>query len=367
MDTGQTLEPAEGASVPLPGAEVRAMALDAGFDLCGFARAEPIPPEVLTSWLEAGMAADMDWMAERAADRLDVRRLLPGARTVVALACNYRAPDPVAEGSPIARYARGRDYHHTLRDRLRGLRRLLRARCPAVQTYGSVDSGPVMEKVWAARAGLGYVGRNGCLITEAFGSYVVLAALVLDAAVDAYADGPAADRCGACSRCVSACPTGAIVAGGAVDARRCLSYQTIENRRGEVPDALRPAMRERVFGCDICQDVCPLNRHPVPAGERFAPRAVASLGVRELAALTPEQYALLIPGTALARAKYDGLRRNAAYALGAARDALARPLLEKLAQDPSPHVRSAARWALDELDPPPCGGTWSASGQSRPG
>jgi epoxyqueuosine reductase len=133
-----------------------------------------------------------------------------------------------------------------------------------------------------------------------------------------------------------------------VDSRRCLSYQTIENG-GDVPAPLRAAFSELTFGCDICQDVCPLNRKPVPAGPRFAPRAVASLGVRELAALTREQYQALVPGTALARAKYDGLRRNAAYALGAAKDAAAEALLQKLSADESELVRSAARWALAQL------------------
>jgi epoxyqueuosine reductase len=329
---------------------VHALAREAGFDLCGFARADPIPPQALGDWLAAGMDADMDWMGARAEERLDVRRLLPGARTVVALACNYYVDGPSC--SPISRYARGRDYHATLRDRVRGFRRRLKAACPGVATYGSVDSGPVMEKVWAARAGLGYVGRNGCLITSGLGSYVVLACLILDAEVDAYAEGPELDRCGSCTLCVSACPTDALDGEGRVDAGRCLSYQTIENH-GSVPEPLRPSMEGLAFGCDVCQDVCPLNGEPVLAGGRFAPRAVAALGVRELAALTREKYQELIPGTALARAKYDGLRRNAVYALGAARDGGATPLLQRLAGDPSELVSSAARWALERLHASP--------------
>jgi epoxyqueuosine reductase len=331
---------------PLSHRALAAWAQEAGFELCGFARVEPIPETVLGEWLAAGMDADMDWMGRRSAERLDVRRLLPGAQTVVALACNYFTGEP--EASSIARYARGRDYHATLRDRLRALRRKLKEAAPQVASYGSVDSGPVMEKVWAARAGLGYVGRNGCFITPRYGSYVVLACLLLDAPVDAYADGPSTDLCGECTACVTACPTGALDGAGRVDSRRCLSYQTIENA-GDVPAPLRGAFAELTFGCDICQDVCPLNRKPIAAGPRFAPRAVASLGVHELAALTPEQYQALVPGTALARAKYDGLRRNAAYALGAARDAAAAPLLRKLSADPSELVRNAARWALAQL------------------
>src|SRR5688500_15951143 len=163
--------PASAASPPpLPGSRLRALALEAGFDLCGFARADPIPPATLTDWLEAGMDADMDWMGRRTAERLDPSLLLPGARAVVALACNYYQPD--TEPSPVARYARGRDYHATLRDRLRAFRRGLAQVFPDLGTYGSIDSGPLMEKVWAARAGIGYVGRNGCLISSDFGSYI---------------------------------------------------------------------------------------------------------------------------------------------------------------------------------------------------
>ncbi|MGZ5958383.1 MAG: tRNA epoxyqueuosine(34) reductase QueG [Myxococcaceae bacterium] len=332
-------------------ARVRTLALEAGFDLCGFARPEPIPAPVLLDWLAAGMAADMDWLAERAADRLDPRRLLPGARTVVALACNYWTEPGAVEASPIARYARGRDYHATLRDRLRAFRRLLRADWPGLETYGSVDHGPFMEKVWAARAGLGVIARNGCLVTPGFGSWVLLAVLLVELEVDGYADGATPDRCGACRLCLDACPTGALDGTGRVDARACLSYQTIENE-GPVPLAHREAMAPHVFGCDVCQDVCPLNAAPLPApGHRFLPRAVAGLDARALAALSPESYAELVPGTALARAGYDGLRRNAAYALGAARDSAARPVLEMLAQDPSAVVSDAARWALARLPP----------------
>lgn len=337
----------------LSAARVRSLALAAGFDLVGFARAEPLPPRTLLDWLEAGMAADMDWMAERAAERLDPRQLLAGAATVVALACNYHVEVPWADASPLAAYARGRDYHATLLDRLRHLRRLLRQAYPGVADFGSVDHAPVMEKVWAARAGLGYVARNGCLVTPQYGSWVVLAAMVLDRPVEeaAYAEGPAEDLCGRCRICVNACPTLALDGQGGVDARACLSYQTIENA-GTVPPLLRPAFEDTVFGCDICQTVCPLNQAPVPtASARFLPRPVARLDARALAGLSRAEYDSLVPGTALARAGFDGLRRNAAYALGAARDAGARSVLEALCTDESPQVQEAARWALGRLAP----------------
>lgn len=333
----------------VPAERVRAMALEAGFDLCGFARPEPIPAPVLLEWLAAGMGADMDWLAERAADRLDPRRLLPGARTVVALACNYWTDGSGVESSPVARYARGRDYHATMRDRLRTLRRKIREHAPNTNDYGSVDANPVMEKVWAARAGLGYVGTNGCFITERFGSWVVLAAMALDVELDSYGSGPTDDRCGKCNLCVTACPTDAIVSRKVVDANRCISFQTIENE-GDFPEAIRAQVEGFAFGCDLCQTACPLNDAPVLAGERFQPRPVAKLTALQLAQLTPEGYQQHVPGTPLARAGFDGLRRNAAYVLGAARDADARPVLERLLHDASARVREAARWALSRLD-----------------
>ncbi|MDX2012692.1 MAG: tRNA epoxyqueuosine(34) reductase QueG, partial [Myxococcaceae bacterium] len=293
------------------------MARAAGFDLVGLARAEPIPPGVLGDWLAQGHHADLDWMAERVAERLDVTRLLPGARTVVSLACNYWHGD---EPGPIARYARGRDYHATMRDRLRTLRRSLREAFPGVADYGAVDANPVMEKVWAVRAGLGTVGKNACLITKEFGSWVVLATMILDAEADAYDDAASGDVCGRCTLCLTSCPTGALVADRVVDAGLCLSYQTIENEQ-PVPEALRSAMPNLVFGCDVCQDVCPLNATPVRAGSRFEPRAVAQATVAQLAEMTLAQFEAWARGMALMRAGYDGLRRNAAYALGAMRAA----------------------------------------------
>lgn len=329
----------------LPAARLRHLARDAGFDLVGFARAEPIPPAVLGDWLAQGFHADLDWMAERVAERLDVTRLLPNARTVIALACNYwHGDDP----GPIARYARGRDYHATMRDRLRTLRRTLRAEFEGVNDYGSVDANPVMEKLWAVRAGLGTVGKNACLITPQFGSWVVLAVMILDAEVDEAPAPPAPDVCGRCTLCLTSCPAAAIVADRVVDARACLSYQTIEND-GVVPEPLRSALPNLVFGCDVCQDVCPLNATPVRAQARFEPRAIASQTVEQLAALSRADFEEHAKGMALMRAGYDGLRRNAAYALGAMKADSARATLERLSADESPRVREAATWALTQL------------------
>ncbi len=332
--------------VTLPAARLAALAKSAGFELVGFAKAEPIPRESLLDWLAAGHHADLDWMAQRVDERLDVTKLLPNARTVIALACNYWHSD---EASPVARYARGRDYHATMRDRMRALRRSLRAEFPGVNDYGSVDASPVMEKVWAVRAGLGTVTKNGCFTTHEFGSWVVLSAMILDAPVDAYAQALDEDPCGRCRICIDACPTSAIVADRVVDAGLCLSYQTIENDE-LVPENVRPAFQETVFGCDICQDVCPLNMTPVKAGTRFEPRSLAAQSVRTLAAMSRAEFDAWVPGTPLSRAGYDGLRRNAAFALGAATDHGARPVLEKLLLDPAEGVAEAARWALKRLE-----------------
>lgn len=333
---------------PLDAAEVTRLARESGFDLVGFAPARPLPSSALLDWLEAGHHADLAWMATHVEERLDVTRLFPPARTVVALACNYWRAEH--EGSPIARYARGRDYHATLRDRLRTLRRRLRERWPALRDYGSVDANPVMEKVWAALAGLGAIGKNACLITRAYGSWVVLAVLILDAEV--VIETPLAPWrvCGSCRRCLEACPTGAIVSDGVVDSRRCLSYQTIEHE-GPVPETLRGAMANLVFGCDLCQTVCPHNHRAIPASSRFEPRVIASCTTRALAAMSIEDWRRLAPGTALMRAGYEGVRRNAAYALGAARDDGARSILEALTEAEEAAVRDAASWALARLGP----------------
>lgn len=325
---------------------LEAMAREAGFDVVGFAPARALPRSALVDWLEAGHHADLGWMAAHLEERLDVTRLFPPARTVMALACNYWHGG--LDESPIARYARGRDYHATLKDRLRGLRRRLRDRWPGLEDYGSVDANPVMEKVWAALAGVGAIGKSSCLITREYGSWVVLAVLILGADVDAQPS-PPFRVCGRCRRCIDACPTQAIVSDGVVDARRCLSYQTIENE-APVPVSLRPAMVNLVFGCDLCQTVCPHNHRAVPASARFEPRAIASLTARALAAMSLEEWEALAKGTALKRAGYDGIRRNAAYALGATRDAAAKDLLRSLAQAPEETVREAAKWALDRLD-----------------
>ncbi len=330
----------------IPAAAVKDAARACGFALVGLARASRLDDGPLRTWLAAGHAADMAWMGERIDERLDPRVVLPGARTVIALGIPYfRAGDQKA---PVARYARGRDYHYAHRDRMKKLRHGLLGLAPGVATYACVDTGVAMEKVWAERAGLGFIGKNGCLINRQHGSWLTLSVMFMDRTVEAY-DRPHENLCGDCVACLRGCPTNAFPSPGVVDARRCLSYQTIENH-GFVPLPLRPKLRGHVFGCDVCQEVCPFNHDRLPSADpRFAPRPLGQMAAAEIAGLSRDDYDRLAPGTAMARARYDGLRRNAALALGAARDATARPLLQALASDGSDIVSEAATWALGRL------------------
>ena len=248
----------------LSAAAVKAAARACQFTLVGLAPAEPLDAAPLKEWLDAGYAADMEWMSRRLPERLDPTAVLTGAQTVIALAIPYHRPAAEA-ASAVARYARGRDYHYAHRDRMKALRKRLLALDPTLETYAAVDTGLAMEKVWAERAGLGWIGKNGCLINTKLGSWITLSVMFIDRAVDAY-DRPHDRRCGACTLCLGACPTGAFPRPGVVDARRCIAYQSIENR-DVVPAELRPAFRERIFGCDVCQEVCPWNHRELPAGD----------------------------------------------------------------------------------------------------
>jgi epoxyqueuosine reductase len=331
---------------PLDSALIRAAARAARFTLVGFAEARPIDGAPLRAWLQAGYAADMDWMHRRVEDRLDPDRVLPEVRTVVALGIGYRRP--AGERSRVASYARGRDYHYAHRDRMRKLRKALLELDPTIGIYACVDTGMAMEKVWAERAGLGWIGKNGLLINRELGSWVTLSVMFLDRAVDVY-DEPHESLCGDCVRCLKACPTGAFPSPGVVDARLCLSYQSIENK-GEVPEKLRRGFVGRVFGCDICQDVCPWNSAEIPEGDRrFEPRPLAALSAVELAGLSEADFDTLSAGMAVARAQYDGLRRNALLTIGAQRDEAGRAVAQRLCDAPSPVVSEAARWALAQL------------------
>lgn len=336
---------------PLDSAFVKEAALAAGFHEVGIARAEPLDPAPLDRVLAAGAQADMDWLASQRGQRLDPARLLPGARSVIAVALSHALPEGTAPApgfGEVARYARGRDYHTVVKRKLAALVATLRERDPGFGAFPSCDVAPVMEKAWAQRAGLGWVGKNGCLITPRHGSWVLLGTVLVD--VDLAPDAPFAERCGACSLCLPACPTGAIGPAGMVDARRCLSFWTIE-RRGGIPAAVAGRLGRWAFGCDDCQLACPWNRDPAASSDvELVPRpGQRALEIASLLRLTEEAYRRRFHGTALARARYDGLVRNGCLLAGLSGDPSHAEALKALLASAHPGIREAALWALTQL------------------
>ncbi len=340
----------------------RARAL--GFDLVGITT--PDPPahfDLYRRWIAAGYHADMHYLAtERALERrADPRRILPECESIVVLAVRYPAPPeavpPHPQGHPrgrVAAYAWGDDYHEVLKPRLRALVRFVEEQVgrPVPNRYYT-DTGPILERELAQRAGLGWIGKNGNLIHPRRGSYYLLAEILLGLALPP--DPPfATDHCGSCTRCIEACPTQCILPDRTVDARRCISYLTIENK-GAIPEGLRPQMGAWVFGCDVCQMVCPWNqRFATPQGDpAFAARP--EVPFPDLLAemrLTPEDFRRKFKGSPVKRAKRRGYLRNVAVALGNAGDPRAVPVLADALHDPEPLVREHAAWALARLGGP---------------
>jgi len=335
---------------------VRAQAYGLGFDLAGIARLGPAETAAaFEAWVEAGHAGEMHYLGRGAEKRRDTRLPLPGALTAIVVAMSYGGREP---SGPVARYARGSDYHDVMVERLRELQRWLREQVEgdlAGKAY--VDTGPILERDLARRAGLGWFGKNTNLLNPALGSFFFLGALLVDLELEP--DAPfEADRCGRCTRCLDACPTGAFVAPRTLDATRCISYLTIE-LKGAIPEALRAPMGELVYGCDICQDVCPYNHKfarelSEPA---FAPRPVlsgkdASALARTLLAMSQSEFSAAFKGSPMKRAKLRGLKRNSAVVLGNVGSADDVPALVAALSDDEPLVRSHAAWALERLGGP---------------
>lgn len=333
--------------------DIRRLARQCGFELAGVARAEPVAERAwYHEWVAAGFAGQMRYLTDRRAGvRDDPRHLLPSARSVICVGKLYNSPWPYStqfdQGAHawISRYAWGDDYHDVLRSGLKRLDALL----PAHESKICVDTAPLLERSYARLAGLGWIGKNTCLINQGSGSWFFLGELLVSLELEP--DGPPPDRCGTCTRCIDACPTGALVPGElgyTVDSRRCISYFTIE-LRGDVPEGQRAKAGAHVFGCDICQDVCPWNRHaPVNSDAEFQPRHFAPpLG--RLAMITEEEFRVLFRGTPVTRARYTGFLRNVAVAMGNSRDPRYRPPLERLAALPDTTVAGHARWALEQL------------------
>jgi len=331
-----------------PKALIHRLARELGFCLVGIAPAGPAAHAGrFRHFLERGYHADMAWLDRDPDARCDAGNLLEGATSAISLATGYAPPEGDTTPDTIARYARGRDYHRLLEARAERLADELAKSIGRMTWRVCVDTAPVLERELAATAGLGWIGRNGCLLNEHFGSYLLLAEIIIDAPLPA--DEPAVNRCGSCRLCVAGCPTGAICEDGFVDSRRCLSYLTIEHRRG-IDGEFREAVGERVFGCDRCQEVCPYNRH-APAGddELRGPRELANVGLTEMLLWTWGDWDRLTRGSAARRAKFEMFLRNAALAAGNTGDLQARPALEHLAKHSSSMVAEAAQWALAKL------------------
>ena len=337
-------------------AEIKALALELGFVRVGIAKAERLAEDDarLAAWLEAGHHGQMAYMQETAAVRADPTHpaMLPSARSVIVLVSAYaqsRALQGLAPGR-IARYAQGRDYHGLLYDRTRAIKRRLRA--AGANARACVDTLPALERAWAARSGVGFVGKNACLIVPGVGSHVLLSLVLTNAELEA--DAPIKERCGECRLCLDACPTQAFVGPRQLDARRCVSYLTIEHE-GAIEADLRAGMGEWLFGCDVCQDVCPYNRTaqaPAVTPDPFAPRGrLTELGVEDFLRMDEAGFDAYTRGSALRRAGREGMARNAAIVLGNAGDKRHLPVLRHAAdRDGSEVVREAARWALARLE-----------------
>lgn len=340
-----------------------------GFDEVRFAAAEDFTDPGLRTWLAAGHHADMAWLERTADKRLNPALVLPGARSVILLGVNYWGGETEDGGQKTedrprwARYALHEDYHDTMKPGLAAAGRALEEMGggTAADYRCYVDTGPVLERGWAARSGLGFRGKNAMLISKKHGNWLFLAAILARAEIEpdeplrptarpAAAGEPAGLLCGKCTRCLDACPTGAFPAPGVVDSRRCISYQTIENK-GVIPRELRAGIGRHLYGCDICLEVCPWNRFAqVGRRQLLAVRpGIAALALSELLALTPARFAQVFKGTAIKRLKPTGLLRNACVVAGNAGDASLLPALVKLAAHDSAVVRAHAVWAVRQI------------------
>jgi epoxyqueuosine reductase len=295
--------------------ELKKQAKEIGFHLVGVAAIDPQlvqqTADRLEQWLNQGYQAEMQWMQNPR--RRDPREILPSAKAIIAVALNYYQPDPrPATAAKISRYAWGQDYHKVCTKKLKALHQWLQSNYPNNYFRYYTDTGPVSDKVWAEAAGLGWIGKNGNLITRMYGSWVFLGEIITDLAISP--DQPHAEHCGTCTRCLTACPTQAITSPFVVDARQCIAYHTIENRAEELPKSIEQNLQGWVAGCDICQDVCPWNQRFAQATDvsEFAvdPRRV-NVSLPELAAMTDAEYQEYFRGSALKRIKPYMFRRNA--------------------------------------------------------
>jgi epoxyqueuosine reductase len=348
---------------------IKRAAADAGFDLCGIAPANDAPDlDHFPAWIAAGRAGEMKYLEARddqgELKRGALARVAPWARSVIVCAMNYNTAHPYSthvtdpDRGWIARYAWSReDYHDAVLRRLKQVEAALHQpvwsghSCPpALTTRSYVDTGPIVERVFAKYAGLGWTGKNTCLINQKKGSWLFLGVILTS--LELTPDLPAPDRCGSCTRCIEACPTDALVAPYQLDSNRCIAYLTIE-KRGPIAEEFRAGIGHQVFGCDICQDVCPWNRKaPASAAPEFEARpGLVNPALAWLGEMSAEQFRETFRGSPIRRTKYAGLRRNLAIAMGNSGNQDFLPLLSKMAADPDETVAESARWAVERLSP----------------
>jgi epoxyqueuosine reductase len=328
---------------------VKDRARELGFERVSIGPAgPPVRGDAFERWLDAGYAGTMGYLAKSRAERLDPERLLPGARSVVAVALSYSRESADASWRPIARYARGRDYHAVMRPRLHEIKTVIReAAGSSVRSRAAVDTSAVLERDLAARAGLGWIGKNTNLLHPDLGSYFFIGIVLTTALLEA--DDVLPDRCGSCDACLAACPTSAFTAPYVLDARRCISYLTIEHR-GDITPELRAALGEHLFGCDVCQEVCPWNRKVAETRDPALVPQESFGSLEDVLALDTAQFRARFRKTALAHARRSGLLRNAALVLGNRGAQTSRGALARALADADEHVRGAAAWALQRLD-----------------
>lgn len=328
--------------------EVVQRALALGFASCRIARCDPpAHADAFRAWLAAGAAGEMVWMERGAEKRGDPQKVLPGARSVIVVALNYwQGSEPDRRGGRIARYAWGDDYHDVMLPRLRRLDEFLQTHGGVQKSY--VDTGPILERDFAAEAGTGWHGKSTMLLDQKLGTWFFLGEILTT--LDLPPDAPQVARCGSCTRCMTACPTGAITADHKLDARRCISYLTIE-LKGSIPLEFRPLIGDRIYGCDTCLDVCPWNRFAALSRESaFAARpATSAMQLRDFLALSDEQFRALFRGSPIKRIKRRGFLRNVCVALGNVGTSADLPALERAASDKEPLITEHAMWAIWQI------------------